>query len=49
MDGFINLAFEEVPRIPVAQPNMDVAMQKNIQGYVYWFHLQPDYRNLEKV
>ena len=47
--GFIDIAFEEVPRIPIAQPNMDVAMQKNIRGYTYWFHLQPDYRDLEKV
>jgi len=46
---FVNLAFEEVPRIPLAQPNMDVAMQKSIKGYRYWFHLQPDYRNLEKA
>lgn len=46
--GFVNLAFDEVPRIPIAQPNMDVAMQKNIRGYTYWFHLQPDYRDLEK-
>ncbi len=47
--GFVNIAFDEVPRIPVAQPNMDVAMQKNIKGYTYWFHLQPDYRDLEKA
>jgi peptide/nickel transport system substrate-binding protein len=47
--GFVNIAFEEVPRIPLAQPNMDVAMQKNIHGYSYWFHLQPDYRDLEKA
>jgi peptide/nickel transport system substrate-binding protein len=47
--GFVNLAFEDVPRIPLAQPNMDVAMQKSIKGYRYWFHLQPDYRNLEKA
>jgi peptide/nickel transport system substrate-binding protein len=47
--GFVNLAFQDVPRIPLAQPNMDVAMQKSIKGYRYWFHLQPDYRNLEKA
>jgi peptide/nickel transport system substrate-binding protein len=47
--GFIDIAFAEVPRIPIAQPRIDVAMQKNIQGYAYWFHLQPDYRDLEKV
>jgi peptide/nickel transport system substrate-binding protein len=45
----VQLAYEEVPRIPLFQPTMDVAMQKNVQGYQYWFHLQPDYRNLSKV
>ena len=49
MHGFVNIAFDEVPRIPIAQPNMDVAMQKNDRGYRYWFHLQPDYRDLEKA
>ena len=46
--GFMNIAFDEVPRIPLAQPNFDVAMQKSIKGYTYWFHLQPDFRDLEK-
>jgi peptide/nickel transport system substrate-binding protein len=49
VSGFVNIAFDEVPRIPLAQPNMDVAMQKSILGYKYWFHLQPDYRNLAKA
>jgi len=47
--GFVNIAFEEVPRIPLAQPNFDVAMQKSVKGYTYWFHLQPDFRDLEKA
>jgi len=46
--GFVNIAFDEVPRVPLAQPNFDVAMQKSIKGYTYWFHLQPDFRDLEK-
>lgn len=46
--GYIDMAFDDVPRVPLAQPNMDVAMQKSIKGYTYWFHLQPDYRDLEK-
>lgn len=46
--GFIDIAFDEVPRIVLAQPNIDVAMQKNIKGYTYWFHLQPDYRQIYK-
>ena len=44
----IQLAYDEVPRIPIMQPTMDVAMQKDVQGYQYWFHLQPDYRQLYK-
>lgn len=45
---FIRIAYDEVPRVPVVQPSMDVAMQKNVQGFTYWFHLQPDYRQLYK-
>ena len=45
----IQLAYDEVPRIPIMQPTMDVAMQKDVQGYQYWFHLQPDYRQLHKA
>ncbi|MGE4241604.1 ABC transporter substrate-binding protein [Ramlibacter sp.] len=45
----IKLAHEEVPRIPLVQPMMDVAMQPNISGYTYWFHLEPDYRQLVKA
>ena len=44
----IALANLEVPRIPLAQPMMDVAMQANVTGYTYWFHLEPDYRQLAK-
>ena len=45
----IQVAYDEVPRIPLFQPSMDVAMQKDVQGYMYWFHLQPDYRQLSKA
>ena len=44
----IRLAFQDMPRIPLVQPTMDVAMQQNISGYTYWFHLEPDYRQLVK-
>jgi peptide/nickel transport system substrate-binding protein len=37
VEGFIKIAFDEVPRIPVFQPSLDVAMQKNVTGYRYWF------------
>lgn len=45
----IQIAYDEVPRVPLLQPTMDVAMQKDVQGYMYWFHLQPDYRQLWKA
>ncbi len=44
----IRLANEEIPRIPLVQPMADVAMLPNISGYTYWFHLEPDYRQLIK-
>jgi len=27
-----------MPRIPIHQPYVNVAMQKNVSGYQYWFH-----------
>jgi peptide/nickel transport system substrate-binding protein len=46
--AFTKLAVADVPRVPVYQPLLDVAMQKNIKGYQYWFHRQLDYRQLSK-
>lgn len=45
----IRIAFDEVPLIPLWQPNLDVAMQKNVNGYEYWFHRQLDVRPLRKA
>lgn len=44
--GFIAKAFEDVPRIPLFQSNLDVAMKPAISGYQYWFHRQLDFRQL---
>ncbi len=49
VDGFITMAFTEIPRIPVYQPSLDIAMQKHVSGYRYWFHRQLDYRPLSKA
>lgn len=49
VQGFIKKAWDEVPRIPLYQPYLNVAMQKNITGYRYWFHRQLDYRQLAKA
>ena len=45
---FIGIAFDEVPRVALNQPYLDIAMQKNISGYQYWFHRQLDFRQLSK-
>jgi peptide/nickel transport system substrate-binding protein len=49
VERFITLAFDDVPRIPLFQPSLDVAMRKNVTGYRYWFHRQLDYRQLVKT
>jgi peptide/nickel transport system substrate-binding protein len=46
--GFIEKAFAEVPRVPLFQPMLSIALQKNVSGYCYWFHRQLDYRSLVK-
>jgi peptide/nickel transport system substrate-binding protein len=48
VSGFVDLAFADVPRIPLYQPYVNVAMQKNVSGYQYWFHRRLDYRALAK-
>jgi len=46
--GFVDLAFTDIPRIPLFQPYSNVAMQKNVTGYAYWFHRRLDYRGFAK-
>jgi peptide/nickel transport system substrate-binding protein len=47
--GFVDLAFADIPRVPLFQPYSNVAMQKNISGYAYWFHRRLDYRGFSKA
>lgn len=47
--GFISKAYHDVPRVPLFQPYLNVATQKNISGYCYWFHRQVDYRSIVKA
>jgi peptide/nickel transport system substrate-binding protein len=46
--GFVDTAYADIPRIPLYQPYVNVAMQKNVSGYAYWFHRRLDYRTLAK-
>lgn len=47
--GFVDLAFTDIPRVPLFQPYSNVAMQKNVTGYAYWFHRRLDYRGFSKA
>jgi peptide/nickel transport system substrate-binding protein len=47
--GFVDLAYQDMPRIPLYQPYSNVALQKNVSGYQYWFHRRLDYRALVKA
>jgi peptide/nickel transport system substrate-binding protein len=49
VNGFVDLAFQDIPRIPLFQPYSNVAMQKNVSGYQYWFHRRLDYRTFSKA
>jgi len=49
VEGFISLAYHDVPRVPLFQPYLNVATQKDISGYTYWFHRQVDYRSIVKT
>ena len=42
------IAMDEVPRAPVAHLFSDIALQKNVKGYIYWFHTHLDYRFVSK-
>ena len=43
----IEIAFEDVPRIPLYQPALNVAMGPNLDGYTFWYHRQLDTRVLQ--
>ncbi|MGC1700611.1 MAG: ABC transporter substrate-binding protein [Pseudolabrys sp.] len=48
VNGFVDTAYADMPRVPLYQPYVNVAMQKNVSGYAYWFHRRLDYRTLAK-
>jgi peptide/nickel transport system substrate-binding protein len=49
VEGMVDQVFADMPRIPLYQPYVNVATQKNVSGYQYWFHRRLDYRTLVKA
>ena len=43
----IEIAFHDVPRIPIWQPTLNSAMSTKLAGYEYWFHRQLDVRKFD--
>jgi peptide/nickel transport system substrate-binding protein len=46
---FIALCMQDVPIVPLNQPIHDIAMQKAVGGYEFWFHREPDFRQFSKA
>lgn len=42
----IEIAIDDVPRIPLWQPTLNSAMAQNVGGYQFWYHRQVDARPL---
>lgn len=49
LKDIIDTVMTELPKIPIAQDYMDVAMQNDIDGYVYWFHTFLDFRTVSRA
>lgn len=48
LSKMVGVVMADVPRIPLAQLFGDVAMQQNVENYIYWFHQHIDYRTIRK-
>ena len=48
VEGFVKIAWDDVPRVPLFQYYLDAAMQPTITGYTYWFHRAIDFRSIAK-
>ena len=49
LTNMVDIVMADMPRIPLAQLFGDVAMQPNIENYVYWFHQHIDFRTIKKT
>lgn len=45
----IELAFRDIPIMPIRKPSQNVACSKDIEGYGYSYHSQADYRQIKRA
>jgi peptide/nickel transport system substrate-binding protein len=48
LNKMVDIVMTDLPRIPLYTRFADYAVQKNVQGFEYWFHTHPDFRKLYK-
>jgi peptide/nickel transport system substrate-binding protein len=46
--NMVNIVMTDLPRIPLYKRYADYAMQQNVTGFEYWFHIHPDFRKMAK-
>jgi peptide/nickel transport system substrate-binding protein len=44
----VEIVMTDLPRIPLYRRYADYAMQPNVKGFEYWFHVHPDFRKIYK-
>ncbi len=44
----IQIAFDDLPIVPLFQPNFNIGSRKNVKGAAFWFFRQFDYRKMTK-
>ena len=48
LQNMVNIVMTDLPRIPLYKRYADYAMQPNVKGFEYWFHIHPDFRKIYK-
>lgn len=48
LQKMVDIVMTDLPRIPLYTRFSDFAVQKNVQGFKYWFHTHPDFRRFYK-
>ncbi len=46
---YIQMAFDDLPIIPLFQPNFNIGSRRNVKGAAFWFFRQLDYRKFSKI
>lgn len=48
LQQMVDIVMTDLPRIPLYRRYADYAMQPDVHGFEYWFHVHPDFRKIYK-